>query len=320
MFEGFWYGDEGLYATQAEGILRGRQLYSQVWDHKPPLLVWIYLIGGMFGWDTGYPLVKILSILSGIVSIIFVDKILIHQEIKKKLRITALFIFSLLLSTPIFEGNIANAEVFFIPLNLAIVYLTLSSRRPLAVAGFLVLTFLIKPQSFAEAIAVIGASFLFDLFKGRINQEFKYYLKVFLYFLSLVSIYILFLLYSGSLNEFVDAAFVTNFLYVGGGNNNTFLKAIVIFSVVCIALYLLKKGRFRRSAFILTINMVSSLFLVTLSGRPYPHYAIQLLPIVTLSGSVLLNVERLKRTTKVLTIVTFLFLCGIFFRPFWHWL
>ena len=42
LFEGFWYPDEGFYAAQAEAILKGKELYIGAWDHKPPMMVWIY--------------------------------------------------------------------------------------------------------------------------------------------------------------------------------------------------------------------------------------------------------------------------------------
>ena len=45
-FEPVWHTDEGTFAGVAEGIVRGRDIYSQAWESKPPLF--LYLYAGIF--------------------------------------------------------------------------------------------------------------------------------------------------------------------------------------------------------------------------------------------------------------------------------
>ncbi len=39
-FEPHWYTDEASYVGVARALLRGRVLYSQIWNNKPPLQSW----------------------------------------------------------------------------------------------------------------------------------------------------------------------------------------------------------------------------------------------------------------------------------------
>src|SRR4051794_34852756 len=76
LFESYWYGDEAIYAAVAKGMHDGKILYSGIWDHKPPLLYYIYFLAGYFEWSKGLVIVRLLSLVSGIVSIIYLSKIL----------------------------------------------------------------------------------------------------------------------------------------------------------------------------------------------------------------------------------------------------
>src|SRR5258708_1708183 len=65
LLEPYWYGDEGIYETIGLALSKGRFLYTQIWDNKPPLL---YLTYGMFHGDQFS--VRLLSLLVGIASTI----------------------------------------------------------------------------------------------------------------------------------------------------------------------------------------------------------------------------------------------------------
>src|ERR1700726_3508774 len=39
-FEPHWYTDEASYVSVAKSLLRGRVLYSPIWNNKPPLQSW----------------------------------------------------------------------------------------------------------------------------------------------------------------------------------------------------------------------------------------------------------------------------------------
>lgn len=315
LFEGFWYGDEGFYASQAEAILRGKVLYLEAWDHKPPLMVWTYSLGGIFGWDIGYPLVKVFSIVSGIISIVLLSKIFEREKVSKRIQNSLLIIYAVLLGSPILEGNVANSEVFFITINLAILYISLYLQKPVFIGLLLSFSFLIKPQSFAEASSIILALLIFQLWHGKLKRNYSYYNKLILTFLSLILAYFVYLSIQGSFIAFLDAAFITNFLYVGG--EDSFIsswnvgKIIVTLCLFSLCLYAQKSKKLNKTEFIIAVGLLASLFLVTLSGRLYLHYWIQILPVLFLGLGLLFNSKYLNVLVKT-TIALAFFIVAVF--------
>jgi len=285
-------------------------LYLEAWDHKPPLLVWIYSIGGVFGWDIGYTLIKLFSILSGATSIVLLFKIFERENVSRRIQKILLIIYAILLGSPVLEGNIANSEVFFITINLAILYVALYLKRPLLVGFLLYLSFLIKPQSFAEGLSIIGAFLIFELCHREFKSNYKYYIKLTVAFLIPCLLYFIYLFSQGSLLAFLDAAFITNFLYIGGEGSFlspwNFGKITITLILLSFAVYAQKKEKLNKVEFILAVELLASLFLVTLSGRLYPHYWIQILPVLVLSLGLVFNSKNLSTLTK--TSVTILFL------------
>ena len=322
LFEGFWYPDEGFYAAQAEAILQGKELYIGAWDHKPPMMVWIYTLAGVFDWDIGYVLVKLMNISAGVFTLLVFEKLLTRVGIKSKLKNIVILVFAIFLGTPILEGNLANSEVFYIPATLSILYLSLFSKRSYLVGILLSYTFLIKPQAFIESIAIILLVAIFDLWKKRKMFDFQYYTKTFITYFFIVGIYVVYLLFKGTLDDFIDATFLTNFRYVKLEEDANYWNAVKIAGSAMIfyyALIKLYKNKVSRTVFVIFLTLVVNITLVTLSGRPYIHYLIQLLPVSLLSLAIYL---QSKPTTKIhlaelilgfLVLVTFLFSKGFNF-------
>lgn len=322
LFEGYWYPDEGFYAAQAEAILQGKELYVGAWDHKPPMMVWIYTIAGLFGWDVGYVLVKLMNISAGVFSILILHKLMYRLGIKSKLKSFILVIFAIILGTPLLEGNLANSEVFYIPATLSILYLSLFSNRPFLVGMLLSYTFLIKPQAFIESVAIIALVAIFDLWKKRKNFNYQYYIKVLSTCFFVIGLYFAYLVFNKTFDDFIDATFLTNFRYIEleeDANYWNYIKIVGSALIFYYALIKLYKNQVSRNVFVIFLTLVVDITLVTLSGRPYMHYLIQLLPISLLSLAIYLQT---KPTSKLhlaelilgfLVLVTFLFSKGFDF-------
>ncbi len=300
LFEGFWYVDEGFYATQAEAILRGKELYLEAWDHKPPLMVWIYLVGGFFGWFWGYPIIKLLSILMGIVVLVLLQKLLTKEKIEQKLKSVLLFITILLLGTPLLEGNLANSELFFIPITTSILYLSLYKRKPTLTGVLLTMSFLIKPQAFIESIAIIASPLIY-VFVSKKNSKKRifdkeYYLKLLATFAVLVGIYTIYLLIKEAFLSFADAVFLTNLVYIETEDGATKWNVVKVFFAGAFFLVMIFKARiqkFSRSEFTVFTVVALNVLLISLSGRPYPHYLIQIIP------SMIISLALLSRRPKI---------------------
>ena len=118
LFEPYWYGDEGIYLTIGQAINKGVRLYSQIHDNKPPFLYLLAaLAGGSLFWFRFIAAawnVATVAIFAKLYRTIFGEK--------HKLELGAVVIFALLTNLPTLEGNIANAELFFLLPTLAAVY------------------------------------------------------------------------------------------------------------------------------------------------------------------------------------------------------
>jgi len=117
--EPHWYGDEGIYAAIAQEMSHGETLYRDIWDNKPHMIYWLYMLVGNANtmlW------VRILNLAAGIATIIGIYRLATELTDAKK-ALLAFFTAIPLLATPLFEGNIANGENFFLPLTVWGLYL-----------------------------------------------------------------------------------------------------------------------------------------------------------------------------------------------------
>lgn len=315
LFEGLWYADEGFYAAGAQSIFDGGRFYIDAWDHKPPIMVWIYMLGGVFGWTLGYPIVKILSVLAGIMSIYLVYLLLDEFKIKQQIQKIALLAFTILIGIPYLEGNVANAELFFMPVNLAIFYLAIKKQYPYLVGIMVLMSFLIKPQAFLEAVVIIFLVFLYKFLKSTIDL--KYYMK-FILGLGLSSAVFVFYQYMvGTWGEFIDAVFLVNLGYSSG---SSYLKLIYLAIAIPLLIWIymqVKKKQINPETFLLGGIFAFNLFFVGLSGRPYQHYLLQILPVFIILSAYIFSHSKKSIVINLSIVLGLLILVfGYFYQGF----
>src|SRR5690606_8367104 len=106
LFEPFWYGDENIYLAIGEAINKGAVLYRDITDfpNKPPL---IYLLASWTGSVTG---MRLLLLAWQAPAIVFFYSLALKLLRKVNGAFFATLVFVFFTSTPLIEGNIANAE------------------------------------------------------------------------------------------------------------------------------------------------------------------------------------------------------------------
>lgn len=132
LFEPFWYGDEGIFAAVARNLNFGGVLYQDAWDNKPPMIYWTYqLIFKVFGVSMFWlRLVTVIVVLATTATIYEIAQKVLGSprsprgeaggEAGAKRALIAAFIFGLLSSLRVIEGNLALTEIFMIlPITLA---------------------------------------------------------------------------------------------------------------------------------------------------------------------------------------------------------
>ncbi len=287
LFEPYWYGDEAVYQVIGTALHQGRSLYVEIWDNKPPPL---YLIYALFNGDQFS--IRVLSVILGAICIIIFYKISQIVFSKSGAQFIPTLVFTILLALPIFEANIANTEIFMLPLILAAVYLLLTdknSRHLFTVGILLSLAVLFKQVAIFELIG-----FSLYLISQKRWQNLQNYLLGILVPGLLVFFY---LLVNRILLEFFSSVFSQNSQYVAG---NLFgipymLPLLKLFSA-SVATYLVLKYRqlLSKIQFFFLLWFIWSLMDILFTGMNFPHYLLLFSPVLALCIGFLFETPKYK--------------------------
>jgi len=105
LVEPYWYGDESIYLTIGHAMTNGEKLYSQIIDHKTPLIYYLAMVPSQLWF-------RILNIGAMALSPIIFYNLSKKLFSRNSIAIFITFLFVLLTSFPGLEGNIPNGELF----------------------------------------------------------------------------------------------------------------------------------------------------------------------------------------------------------------
>ena len=326
-FEPYSYGDEMIYLTLGHAIRQGIPLYSGVHDNKPPLLYIMAAIAGSLFWF------KAILTLWMLVTIFIFWK-LTEVLFPKNLRAQqfATIIFAILTTIPLLEGNIVNAELFMIGPTILGFFILLSrklSSKSLFFAGtlFSVATLFKVPASFD-----IPAIVFFWLATNKLNAKnlkltFKSTIILGLGFVTPILLTFIWYFLQDAFSQYLVAAFLQNVGYLSswrpGDVQEPFLvrnlPLLIRVGVVVVGLLTLYKVRKQISPpfIIATVWLLLSLFAVTLSERPYPHYLIQSIPAVSILMGILFTHQNKEQVFTIIPLTLAIFVPYYF--NFWRY-
>lgn len=290
LFEPYWYGDEGIYLVLGQAIRKGVTLYSHIHDNKPPTLYYLAAFAQtVFGF-------RLLLLFFMATSVYFFHRLSQFFLSKKGAKI-ATFIFVILTSIPLLEGTIANAEVFML-LPTIIGVLLLVKPKPkvqnLIFSGLLLgFAFTIKIP-----VAIEFAFLCLWLFIDNLNSFQKAFFKIknilifCIAFLLPIIFWAVYYYLQGAFVPFLNASLFQNFGYLSSwstGNQTSSVSSggvvtrFIILLISWALIFLLKNKEIISKKFSFLLFWFSAtIFGSLLSGRPYPHYLIQVLPPLTL--------------------------------------
>lgn len=325
LFEPYWYGDEGIYQVIGDALNSGRQLYSGIWDNKPPLL---YLLYAVFHSDQFT--VRLVSLVFGLLSVVaffYLTRKLFHETKNgEKISIFVTFTYAVLFGLPIIEGNIANSENFMLfPIILAgflIVKLikknqALEFNSKLIIPGILLsIAFLFKIVAIFDFAAFFVAIAIVELCNKRsIQKLFLNLIPFVLGFIIPIALTFLFTLLNGTLSDFIKATFTQMFGYVGYGNKFVIPQGLLIMKLSILLLFnlyiLFRRQNLSISTIFVLVWLSFSVFNALFSQRPYTHYLLVLLPAFCLFLGLLIWDKKIKHLGLVLLIILF-FVIGTF--------
>jgi 4-amino-4-deoxy-L-arabinose transferase-like glycosyltransferase len=332
VWEPYWYGDEGIYLVVGQALEYGRQLYAEIIDHKTPLIYWVAQVAFTL---TNLKLVLVFVSL-GIVTIFYFLSRLLHGDKNPWFYRLSFISFALLTTLPALEGNILNGEILLMPFVLLGVmwfwHLLHSPKTQvwewLVAGSFFGLAVLTKVPSGFDFVAVGFFYVLVCVAKPRrlwpaLIQHGLLLVAGFLIPIALSVVYFAFL---GDLDAYLDFGLLYNFRYIqswGTPFDNPVLQWLVSMQgrLVLLAIYLSIlfgiKRRLKPELFFILIWFGFTLFAALLSLRPYPHYALQLIPPATLLMGYFASSRFLLRAGALaLLLVSYGVWVALGFRPY----
>ena len=292
LFEPPWHTDEGIFAAVATRVVNGGELYADAWESKPPLFLYLYaVIFKVFG-------VGVLQLhLAATASAIATQWALYSagcRLMSRRQALAASLLAGVMLGVPFWEGNLALTEIFTVlPSTLAVVCVlkafdvrrgqprpagALTNRAAiwLLLAGTLFgIAFLLR-QTSAVVLVSLG---LWVLLSQR--AWFKTGMILGAGFLAAVVPAILAFWLAGTFRWFWDANIGFFFDYVPSGQQIPFHYRPLIVSPVVVSLLCLAWYRYRRETPAWTLPALWFVFTLAgalLTGRPYSHYFLQVIP------------------------------------------
>ncbi|MDD5070274.1 MAG: glycosyltransferase family 39 protein [Candidatus Omnitrophica bacterium] len=190
--------DEQVYFTAAWQISEGAVLYKDIWDHKGPLLYFLFVpVIKCFG--PSIIALRIFTTVYLLITMFFIYRLAKLLFLKDLALITPLA-YGLFFSTSRF-GLISQGELFMLlPITVSwLLFLPIyfdrsNSRRRIFLCGvFVALAFLIKSFAIGIIIVIVGI-----LIKKRIIDEKSiaaFFFEVFIFFLGFLSIHFIFIFY-----------------------------------------------------------------------------------------------------------------------------
>ncbi len=324
LFEPYWYGDEGIYLVLGQAIRKGITLYSHIHDNKPPTLYYLAAFSQtVFGFRLLLSLVMIPTI--------YAFNRLSHFFLSPKATKFATVLFLISTSIPLFEGNIANAEVFMLLLTILGVYLIYKnysskslSIKTLITSGILLgYAFTIKIPVAIEFVFLCLWIFIDDL--NSFKKVFFKIKNIFIFGLSFllpIIIWTIYFYFKGAIKPFLVASLFQNFGYLSSWSTGSHTSSVasggvtsrfLILLIAWIIIFFIKNKKIISKKFSFLLFWFSAtIFGSLLSGRPYPHYLIQVLPPLILIFVEIFNFKDKKN--QILSLFSVFFFSFILFK------
>jgi 4-amino-4-deoxy-L-arabinose transferase-like glycosyltransferase len=297
-FEPPWHTDEGIFQAVAQRVSAGGSLYADAWESKPPLFLYTYVaILEVFG--VGVLPLRFVATVCAIGAELALLGIGFRLMTRRQ-AIAAAAVLAGLLAVPFWEGNLAVTETFALPPTTLAVLCALRSERTsgerrgagwlLAAGALFGLAFLIRQTAGVVAVAVV----LWWLASGRpwLREGAIMALGSALVVAPAVGAFLVF----GSFHWFWDANVGFFLDYVPSGQEVPLVDRVLILAPVVaafVALLVYRRLDERPGWGLPALWLSLTLAAAMLTGRPYSHYLLQMMPPLALLVVLLASKVRL---------------------------
>lgn len=323
LFEPYWYGDEAIYLTIGTGLKQGFRLYTDIIDHKTPLIYYFAMVPNQFWFR-----VLMMGWMFAANALFFSFARRLFKNVGAAFASSLVFV--LLTTLPWFEGHIPNGELFVIGFVMAGLWVFsrtklfedfLEGKNASALKstpkeiGLLITTgalmslgVLTKVPGLFDFGAVLLVGW-WAMVRAGWKTLGRFIFKTGMLFVGLLIPIVLSIVYYvalGSGQDYLDYGLLYNFRYSGSWqlDLNPFLQMLftlpgkgLLMVGSILALSFLKKypPRFQFIAGWFVVALFASL----LSNRPYPHYFLQIVPPASLLVAELVLLAKRWKRSKV---------------------
>lgn len=325
LFEPHWYGDEGIYAAVSEEMSHGEILYKDIWDDKPPLIYWTFLIAGS---SNKLFFARLFNLIAGVITIIGIYQ-LTKKLFNEKIALVSFFLSILLLGLPILEGNIANGENFFLPFVVWGYLLAIDSFKNKKFQFLAGVLFSIATLYKIIAILDFGAIVLYlmasktKIFSKRPKfKDIKNLLPIGFGFAVPLILVISISILNNNFSNFIHATLLDMFSYVGYSASDTlglvFIRLSIKIKLLLFAFALLfillnfNAKKLAKNILFISLVLICEYFATWTSDRHYIHYLLQVIPgFALVSAYILYKIQKEKLYVSKVNIFI-IFLLGIY--------
>ncbi|MDO8488435.1 MAG: hypothetical protein Q7S31_03995 [bacterium] len=319
LFEPYWYGDEGVYLTIGQALRHGVQLYSGIHDNKPPFL---YLVAAM---ADGYQFwFRFIALVWNMATVTVFWQLCKRWFNDSRQMIWTTVIFALLTCIPLIEGNIANAELFFLLPTITAFYWLYTGRSSLVGGLILGLAALFKMPAVLE-LGIWPLYWLATREKGWLGKSIGLGIGAGIPLAASVAFYAS----QGTLSSYLIASGVQNIPYLSTWAAPVSLTWRAMVAAGLVATLLVVRKRISPKALLIGFWGVVTLFAALLSGRPYPHYLLQMAPLLAMGAAALVWGRETERyvaaslvavlTTAIIVFQFYAYPTGRYYVNFWQW-
>ena len=316
-----------IYLALGEGIRQGIPLYLGLHDNKPPLLyITAAISGNLF-------IFKAILAFWNLLTVYGFWRLVKHLFPQRtKLQNISTVLFGLLTTLPLLEGNTVNAELFMIcPIIFA--FLILLSKpntiKNLLISGSLIsIGALYKIPAAFDILGILTYWAIFTKFKfSDFKELFRKTFFLSLGFILPIGLTFIWFYFSGSFKEYLIAAFLQNFGYVSSWqrsgqeipflvkNGPLLLRAGIMF--IGFILLWISRNKLSKQFIFISAWLLATLFAVTLSERPYPHYLVQSVAPISILLGMLFSLKNVEQSLTVIPLTLAFFIP--FYYKFWYY-
>lgn len=296
--------DEGIFGYMGQVILDGGLPYHDVFDHKPPVVYYLYALALLFVPPTSTAIHIFLHLYNFLTLLALFFLAAVYTE-SRATGLWVAFIYAVFSSIPTIQGFTASTEMFLLlPLTLSLLFALLTVRKgklyfSLASGVCGALAFFTKQTAAPILFFIILCLFLSQINTGsqqKISKKtiFQTLLVWIVGFSSTSLLVVGYLYYHDILNEFIYCNFTYNYVYSKSFSLHLVVSrllrrilAIFIGNVVLIVLGLLgclAAAYKQNSRGYFALGLLFFSLLAVIPGIAYHHYFAQIAPAIAITG------------------------------------